>query len=84
MTELLAVGNWKMNTTVSEAVELALAVRRRVEGAGVGGVRTVVCPPFVSLAPVKEVLSGSEIGLGHKTYISRPRVRSRGRCRRGC
>ncbi len=64
MTELLAVGNWKMNTTVSEAVDLALAVRQRVEGAGGGGVRTVVCPPFVSLAPVKEVLSGSEIGLG--------------------
>ncbi len=55
-------GNWKMNTTIGEAVELVGEMRRGLDE--VVGVEKVVCPPFISLAAVKEVLKGSSIKLG--------------------
>lgn len=58
----IIAGNWKMNTTVQEAVTLVKIMRERLEG--VRGVEKVVCPPFVSLVPVSEVLKGSTIRLG--------------------
>ena len=55
-------GNWKMNTTRSEATSLAGSLREPL-----GELREVdaaVCPPFVWLAEVGEVLAGSRVGLG--------------------
>jgi len=55
-------GNWKMNTTRSEAVVLARAV---AEGVGTGrGVDVAVCPPSVYLDAVGQVLAGTAVGLG--------------------
>ena len=58
----LAAGNWKMNTTIDEAVALAEAVKEAVDG--ITGVDVLVCPPFVSLAPVAEALEGSQVMVG--------------------
>ena len=58
----LIAGNWKMNTTVSEAIELVEAMREEL--GKVDNVEKVVCPPFISLAKVKELISGSSIKLG--------------------
>lgn len=58
----LIAGNWKMNTTVSEAVKLVTEMRADLSR--IEGVEKVVCPPFVSLAAVKEELSGTTIKLG--------------------
>ena len=58
----MVAGNWKMNTTVNEAKDLAAAIRPRLES--IDGVEKVVCPPFVSLSAVSEMLTGSEIGVG--------------------
>ncbi len=58
----LIAGNWKMNTTVAEALELVRAMKDELEK--VTSVETVVCPPFVSLAAVKGLLEGSAIKLG--------------------
>lgn len=58
----IIAGNWKMNTTVSEAVKL---VKEMLPAAGaIEGVETVMCPPFVSLALVADVLKGSTVKLG--------------------
>lgn len=58
----LIAGNWKMNTTVAEAVAL---VRTMLPGLDrINNVERVLCPPFVSLASVKELLKGSTVGLG--------------------
>jgi triosephosphate isomerase len=55
-------GNWKMNTTLPEAVALAKAV---VDKMGtVTNVDVAVCPPFVNLSAVADVLEGSNIKLG--------------------
>lgn len=55
-------GNWKMNTTLEEAKALAKSV---VETVGnVSDVDIAVCPPYISLAAVAEVIKGSSVKLG--------------------
>lgn len=55
-------GNWKMNKKIGEAVSLA---KELVEKVGKKtGVDVVICPVFTSLAPVAEVVKGSNVKLG--------------------
>lgn len=58
----IIAGNWKMHKTVAEAVELAQSVRDAVED--IKGVDVVICPTFTALYAVKEVIKGSNVGLG--------------------
>ena len=58
----MIAGNWKMNTTVSEATELVKAMRGGLDK--IGNVEKVLCPPFVSLAAVRELIRGNSIKLG--------------------
>jgi triosephosphate isomerase (TIM) len=58
----IIAGNWKMNTSLQEAVALVQAMRPRLDS--IPGVEKVVCPPFISLAAVQEHLRGSSIKLG--------------------
>ena len=62
MREPLIAGNWKMNATLTEAMGLVQAML--VELDGITGIEKVLCPPFVSLAPVKELIKGTSIRLG--------------------
>ncbi len=54
-------GNWKMNTDLAQAVALVKEMRQELDA--IGGVEKAVCPPFVSLAAVKEVIKGTTIRL---------------------
>jgi triosephosphate isomerase len=67
----IVAGNWKMNTTLEEAVELARALRGSI--ADVDGVDRVVCPPFVWLAAVGAELRGTQIGLGAQNLHWEPK-----------
>ena len=58
----MIAGNWKMNTTVSEAVKLVGEMRPLLDP--MNNVEKVVCPPFVSLTAVKDTLKGSTVKLG--------------------
>jgi len=58
----MIAGNWKMNTTISEAVVLANEIRRELDA--IGDIEKVICPPFISLAAVGELIRGSSIKLG--------------------
>ena len=51
-----------MNTTLVDAVALVKEMRQRLDS--IGGIEKVVCPPFISLAAVREVIQGSSIKLG--------------------
>jgi triosephosphate isomerase (TIM) len=55
-------GNWKMNPLGDDARTLAEALRSTI--GGVSGVERVLCPPYVYLAVVRDVLAGLDIGLG--------------------
>ena len=58
----LIAGNWKMNTTLSEAIELVSGILRELDK--IDNVDKVLCPPFISLAAVGELIKGSSITLG--------------------
>ena len=58
----IIAGNWKMNTTLDEAVYLVNDIRYGVDE--LENVETVICRRFISLARIKEILTGSSIKLG--------------------
>ena len=58
----MIAGNWKMNTTVSEAIKLVNEMHPGLDE--ITNVDKVICPPFISLAAVKELIKGSSIKLG--------------------
>jgi triosephosphate isomerase (TIM) len=58
----IVAGNWKMNTTVNEAVKLVAEMRPLLES--LNNVEKVVCPPFISLTAVRETLKGSSVKVG--------------------
>ena len=55
-------GNWKMNTTVTEAEKLVLEMLDKLDR--IEGVEKVLCPPFVSLVAIGMMLQSSSIKLG--------------------
>ena len=62
MPDLVVAGNWKMNTTISEATALAGGVRDG--SAAVSGVELILCAPFVSLSAVSGAVKGSAVKVG--------------------
>ena len=62
MRKKIVAGNWKMNTTVPEGVELAKAVvaKSAEVPAGIG---LVVATPATHLCPVAEVVKGTRVEL---------------------
>ena len=58
----LVAGNWKMNTTIDEGLQLAAAVRDRTRD--VRGVAVAVLPPFTHLRAVRDLLRGSHVQVG--------------------
>jgi len=54
-------GNWKMNKTVGEAVDLVREVKKAISG--VREVEVAVAPPFTALYAVRRELEGSSIRL---------------------
>ncbi len=60
--KLIIAGNWKMNKTAAEALDLVNGIKRDV--ASVKEVDIVVCPPFTALPAVSQALLNSNIRLG--------------------
>ena len=60
--KIFIAGNWKMNTTLDEAVELAKGLVASIGSDD--NVDVAVCPPYISLSAVSEVIKGSNIKLG--------------------
>jgi triosephosphate isomerase len=56
MRKPLIIGNWKMNTTLADASVLTTQIRNSVGGLDID---VVLCPPFVWLVPVAEILEKS-------------------------
>jgi triosephosphate isomerase len=61
--KLIIAGNWKMNKTVAESLDLVNGLKREL--ASVKEVDIVVCPPFTALSEVsKAILDTNNIRLG--------------------
>lgn len=62
MRKNIVAGNWKMNTTLAEGVELAKEVNAALKGAD-AKCDVIICVPFTHLAPVAAVIDPA-LGLG--------------------
>ena len=70
MRKPIIAGNWKMNKTPSEAVDLINELKPLVADAQA---TVVVCPTFVCLPAAKAALEGSNIHLGAQTMHFEPK-----------
>jgi triosephosphate isomerase (TIM) len=60
--KLIVAGNWKMNKTVAEALDLVKDLK--IELANIKEVDIVVCPPFTALSEVSKAVLDSNLRLG--------------------
>jgi triosephosphate isomerase (TIM) len=60
--KLIIAGNWKMNRTVAEALDLVADLKREL--ANIKELDIVVCPPFTALSAVSKAILDSNIRLG--------------------
>ena len=58
----IVAGNWKMNNTISEATLLVMRMREKLNT--IEGLEKVLCPPFVSLSTIRQIIRGLSIKLG--------------------
>lgn len=70
MRKNIVAGNWKMNTTVPEGVELAKAVVEKSAQVP-ESVGLIIATPFTHLVPVADVVKGSKVELLQKTALTR-------------
>lgn len=62
MRKPLIAGNWKLNKSIKEAIELVTLLKRMITSTQ--HVDVVVCPVFTALSDVSEVIRESDIKLG--------------------
>jgi triosephosphate isomerase (TIM) len=60
--KLIIAGNWKMNKTVAEALDLVRGLK--IDLANVKEVDIVICPPFTALSEVSKAVLDSNLRLG--------------------
>ncbi len=70
MRRPIIAGNWKMNNTPEAAAMLVKELIPLVAGAVA---EVVVCPPFVCLQAVKEIIQGTNIKLGAQNLYFEPK-----------
>ena len=68
MRKKIIAGNWKMNKTVAEAIELANAIK--IDLADCSAVDVVLCPPFTAIKSVSDVVSETLINVGSQNMSS--------------
>lgn len=71
MRKTIIVGNWKMYPTIQEAIGLVRILKEKVGEST--EVEIGVCPPFVYLLPVGEIIKDSSIKLGAQNCHWEPR-----------
>jgi triosephosphate isomerase len=60
--KLIIAGNWKMNKTVAEGLDLVQGLKREL--ANIKEIDIVICPPFTSLFEISRIILDSNIRLG--------------------
>lgn len=63
MRKNIVAGNWKMNTTLAEGVELAKEVNEALKNVS-PKCDVVICTPFTHLASVAAAIDSNKLGLG--------------------
>lgn len=61
MRKNIVAGNWKMNTSLQEGIELAKQVNELVK-TGNAGAEVIIAPPFIHLAELNKILTHVKLG----------------------
>jgi triosephosphate isomerase len=69
MRQIIIAANWKMNTTPADAGSLAASIAAATVAPDV--VR-VICPPYLSLGPVRDALAGTGVDVGAQNVHPEP------------
>ncbi len=69
MRNKIVAGNWKMNKTLQEGIELAKTINRQVTD---DGVVVVLCTPFIHLTEVSKVITKDALHLGAQNCADEP------------
>lgn len=72
MRKNIVAGNWKMNTTVAEGVQLAKEVVEKSAELS-GNVKLILGTPFTHLYPVAQILKESNVGLAAQNCADQPK-----------
>lgn len=70
MRRAMIIGNWKMYTDAADASILATTVRNNVSN--LANIEVVLCPPFVWLAEVANIVGKGKIGVGAQNMFYEP------------
>lgn len=64
MRKKLIAGNWKMNLTIPQSVNLSEQIKNGIKDFKLNNTEILICPTFVSLYPVFEIIKNSGIKSG--------------------
>jgi triosephosphate isomerase (TIM) len=67
MRKKIVAGNWKMNKTLHEGLELAKTINRQVEE---NDIIVILCPPFIHLSGIAETITKDSLFLGAQNCAS--------------
>jgi triosephosphate isomerase len=73
MRKPFIAGNWKMNTDSHSSVSLAKSIVHETQETAGHNVAVAVCPPFVYLQAVANVLSATSVALGAQDVYIEPK-----------
>lgn len=63
MRKKIVAGNWKMNKTFQEGVDLAIEINKLVAEQGDKNVTVVIAPPFTHIAEINKVVNNDKISV---------------------
>jgi triosephosphate isomerase (TIM) len=67
MRKKVVAGNWKMNKSLQEGIELASEINKLVK---TSDVTVVLCPPFIHLSDVSKIITNKSIFVGAQNCAS--------------
>ncbi|MFZ1320020.1 MAG: triose-phosphate isomerase [Ignavibacteria bacterium] len=70
MRKKLIAGNWKMNKSYNESQILAEEIVKSIEPTVLENIDVLICPPFISLGKISDVIKDSGIKLGAQNVYS--------------
>lgn len=69
MRKMIVAGNWKMNTDINEAKELALGLKEKLANYN-GDKEVIVAPPYINMSEVRSIIKDTPIRLSSQNCAS--------------
>ena len=68
MRKKIVAGNWKMNKTLQEGIELAKEVNSKVKAANAKDVKVIIGTPFIHLAEVSKLVDPAVVAVSSQNF----------------